>query len=123
MNFDELQVFNNINPISRYDLLIVNERSIVKDISNCILLALYAIDKKLFDEGIFILDFSKLIYRFTYAKKFKERDISIRQLRLDSWGVSILKLIIFSRITKNNIRKYIITIVIILRFIKKNIYC
>ncbi len=39
-----------------------------------------------FDRAIFILDFSKLIYRFTCARKFKEVDDSINQLRINSWG-------------------------------------
>lgn len=44
------------------------------------------IKKKDFDKAMFILDFCKLIYRFTCAKKFKENNIHIFQLRLNSWG-------------------------------------
>lgn len=43
------------------------------------------INIKDFERAIFILDFGKLIYRFTCAKKFKE-DNNITQLRLNSWG-------------------------------------
>ncbi len=39
-----------------------------------------------FEKTIFILDFCKLIYRFTCAKKFKEKNYNIFQLRLNSWG-------------------------------------
>lgn len=55
----------------------------------CLLLLVFDennINKQDFDKAMFILDFSKLIYRFTCAKKFKEDDTDIFQLRLNSWG-------------------------------------
>ena len=44
-----------------------------------------------YEQAIFILDFSKLIYRFTCAKKFKEIDESVCQFRLNSWGRDYVK--------------------------------
>lgn len=44
-----------------------------------------------FDQAIFIVDFSKLIYRFVCAKKFKVCNDHIHQLRINSWGNSYLK--------------------------------
>ena len=44
------------------------------------------IDTDQFEKCLFILDFSKLIYRFTCAKKFKINDSSINQFRINSWG-------------------------------------
>lgn len=55
----------------------------------CLLLHVFDkgnINKQVFNKAMFILDFSKLIYRFTCAKKFKVDDTDIFQLRLNSWG-------------------------------------
>lgn len=46
--------------------------------------------KNRFDQCIFELDFSKLIYKFTCAKKFCISDDSICQLRINSWGRSFI---------------------------------
>lgn len=39
-----------------------------------------------FESSLYCIDFSKLIYRFTCAKKFRVKDSSINQLRINSWG-------------------------------------
>lgn len=43
------------------------------------------------EEGIFALDVSKLIYKFTCAKKFHVEDESICQMRINSWGREYIK--------------------------------
>lgn len=43
-------------------------------------------DDIIFKKALYLLDISKLVYRFTCAKKFEVQDDSIKQLRLNSWG-------------------------------------
>lgn len=43
-----------------------------------------------FEQALFFLDFSKLIYRFRCAKKFKINNGSVNQLRINSWGKDYL---------------------------------
>lgn len=55
----------------------------------CLLCMVYgttAINEQDFEKAMVILDFSKLIYRFTCAKKFRENNDNLSQLRLNSWG-------------------------------------
>ena len=42
--------------------------------------------KSIFVKSICMLDYTKLIYRFTCAKKFEVEDLKIQQLRINSWG-------------------------------------
>lgn len=44
------------------------------------------VDSDLFESSLYYIDFSKLIYRFTCAKKFMVKDSSVNQLRINSWG-------------------------------------
>jgi hypothetical protein len=44
-----------------------------------------------FMKSMFILDYAKLIYRFTCAKKFQVADEVIKQLRLNSWEREYIK--------------------------------
>lgn len=44
------------------------------------------LDHDMFEEALFYLDYAKLIYRFTCAKKFNLEDSIINQLRINSWG-------------------------------------
>ncbi len=44
------------------------------------------LEYELFVEALFYLDYAKLIYRFTCAKKFDVEDELINQLRINSWG-------------------------------------
>lgn len=39
-----------------------------------------------FDKCVFFVDFAKLVYRFTCAKKFDIENDLINQLRINSWG-------------------------------------
>ena len=43
-------------------------------------------NEELYSKCLFILDISKLIYRFTCAKKFEIQDDKIKQFRINSWG-------------------------------------
>lgn len=43
-------------------------------------------DNDEFTSCLYFIDFSKLVYRFTCAKKFKVKDSTINQLRINSWG-------------------------------------
>ncbi len=55
----------------------------------CLLCKVYGteiINERDFEKAMVILDFSKLIYRFTCAKKFRENNDNLSQLRLNSWG-------------------------------------
>lgn len=63
------------------------------------------IEKSDFNKAMFILDFCKLIYRFTCAKKFKEKNLDIFQLRLNSWGREYIESYIRSENTDYNITK------------------
>ncbi len=49
------------------------------------------ISEKSFQKAITILDISKLIYRFTCAKKFNIKNDAIVQLRINSWGRTFLE--------------------------------
>lgn len=114
-----------MNPIECYENILLEVYEIIDDISNCILITLYAIDevirkntkkryyyyiedlasisyvldslklfeinKEQFEMSVFKLDFSKLIYKFTCAKKFYIKDDSVCQLRINSWGREYLK--------------------------------
>lgn len=44
------------------------------------------LEYNVFSEALFYLDYAKLIYRFTCAKKFCVEDALINQLRINSWG-------------------------------------
>lgn len=49
------------------------------------------IPNDIFMEALIKLDICKLIYRFTTAKKFKIKDKTIKQLRINSWGNEYIK--------------------------------
>lgn len=55
------------------------------------LLQLRELNEEQFEKSIFILDFSKLIYHFTCAKKFLIKDDTVCQLRINSWGREYIK--------------------------------
>lgn len=74
------------------------------------------IERRDFDKAMFILDFCKLIYRFTCAKKFKEENPDIFQLRLNSWGRDYVEFHI-----KNKNRDYDITKEYVELYLKNNI--
>lgn len=44
------------------------------------------LEYSIFSEALFYLDYAKLIYRFTCAKKFCVEDDLVNQLRINSWG-------------------------------------
>lgn len=69
----------NIN----YYYYIQDDKSIVFFLKN----TLYEkLEYNIFSEALFYLDYAKLIYRFTCAKKFCVEDDLINQLRINSWG-------------------------------------
>ena len=49
------------------------------------------IPNDIFTGALIKLDISKLIYRFTCARKFKIEDETIKQLRINSWGNEYIK--------------------------------
>ena len=71
------------------------------------------LDIELFNKSIILLDVSKLIYRFTCAKKFYINGDSIKQLRLNSWGKEYI-------IQRNLISEYKNNYDLILRFFEQN---
>ena len=50
-------------------------------------------DSEEFEECLYFIDFSKLVYRFTCAKKFMVNDSAINQLRINSWGIVYLNML------------------------------
>lgn len=70
------------------------------------------ISKEEFEMGVFKLDFSKLIYKFTCAKKFCVEDESVCQLRINSWGREYIK-------CKDLLKKYQIEYLRIREFVDK----
>ncbi|MBO5484003.1 MAG: hypothetical protein J5979_02180 [Lachnospiraceae bacterium] len=66
-----------------YYYYIQDDRSILFFLKN----TLYEkLEYNIFSEALFYLDYAKLIYRFTCAKKFCVEDDLINQLRINSWG-------------------------------------
>lgn len=64
-------------------MYIQNDRSVfyLMERAQCI-----TVDELTFNRCVLILDFTKLIYRFTCAKKFNLQDTCVKQLRINSWG-------------------------------------
>lgn len=61
-----------------------------KTIENILDFLFKSSDKSEYIQSLIDLDEAKLIYRFTVAKKFKERNFKRKQLRINSWGVEYL---------------------------------
>lgn len=80
-------VFRNFKKIDFY-IYIEDDESVRCTIENALNIK---IDKIKFEECIACIDFSKLIYRFICAKKFKVENNTISQLRINSWGREYIK--------------------------------
>ncbi len=73
---------------AQYNYYIKDDNSIKYLIENAFNIV---IDKTLFLQSLFVLDEAKLIYRFTCAKKFQENNLTLKQLRINSWGNEYIK--------------------------------
>lgn len=66
----------------------------------------FKLSDNLFYDSMIDIDNVKMVYRFTLAKKFRENNTEIKQLRINSWGVEYLSKFLVNN-KNNEIYKYI----------------
>lgn len=65
---------------------VLGDQSIISIIEHC-----FGYDVFEIKNGLILLDYSDLIYRFTCAKKFNIETTDIKQLRINSWGQEYIR--------------------------------